>query len=68
MVRSLLAAEEALEGVAGFPTMNAQAVTDVVEFLDKSEQAPPGSGVPGNTLTERLEPDYPADVTPPPSR
>jgi quinoprotein glucose dehydrogenase len=52
----------------GFPTMNAEAVTDVIEFLDKSEQAPPGTGVPGNTLIERLEPDYPDDVEPPPSR
>jgi quinoprotein glucose dehydrogenase len=55
-------------GMPGFPTMNSEAITDVIEFLEKSEQAPPGSGVPGNTLTERLEPDYPAGVTPPPSR
>lgn len=52
----------------GFPTMNAEAITDVVEFLDKADQAPPGTGVPGNTLTERLEPDYPEGVAPPPSR
>jgi quinoprotein glucose dehydrogenase len=52
----------------GFPTMNAEAITDVIEFLDKSDQAPPGTGVPGNSLMERLEPDYPAGVTPPPSR
>jgi quinoprotein glucose dehydrogenase len=52
----------------GFPTMNAEAMADVVEFLDKSGQAPPGTGVPGNMLMERLEPDYPPDVTPPPSR
>jgi quinoprotein glucose dehydrogenase len=52
----------------GFPTMNAQAITDVIEFLEKPEQAPPGTGVPGNTLMERLEPEYPADVKPPPSR
>jgi quinoprotein glucose dehydrogenase len=51
-----------------FPTMNAEAVAYVVEFLDKSDQAPPGTGVPGNSLMERLEPDYPAGVTPPPSR
>ena len=55
-------------GMPGFPTMNADAITDVVAFLEKPDQAPPGTGVPGNTLTERLEPDYPADVTPPPSR
>jgi quinoprotein glucose dehydrogenase len=51
-----------------FPTMNAEAITDVVEFLEKSDQAPPGTGVPGNSLMERLEPGYPAWVTPPPSR
>lgn len=51
-----------------FPTMNAEAITDVIEFLDKSDQAPPGTGVPGNSLMERLEPDYPEGVTPPPSR
>jgi quinoprotein glucose dehydrogenase len=51
-----------------FPNMNAEAVADVVEFLDKSEEAPPGTGVPGNMLMERLEPEYPKGVTPPPAR
>jgi quinoprotein glucose dehydrogenase len=55
-------------GMPGFPTMNTEAITDVVEFLDKSDQAPPGTGVPGNSLTERLEPNYPEGVAPPPSR
>jgi quinoprotein glucose dehydrogenase len=55
-------------GMPGFPTMNAEAIQDVIEFLDKSEQAPPGTGVPGNMLMERLEPDYPPGVTPPPAR
>jgi len=55
-------------GMPGFPTMNAEAIADVIEFLEKSDQAPPGTGVPGNTLTERLEPNYPEGVTPPPSR
>jgi quinoprotein glucose dehydrogenase len=52
----------------GFPTMNAEAITDITEFLDKPDQAPPGTGVPGNMLMERLEPEYPPEVTPPPSR
>ncbi len=52
----------------GFPTMNADAIKDVVAFLEKSDQAPPGTGVPGNSLMERLEPAYPEAVTPPPSR
>ncbi len=55
-------------GMPGFPTMNAEAITDVIEFLDKSEQAPPGTGAPGNSVMERLEPDYPEGVAPPPSR
>ena len=55
-------------GMPGFPTMNAEAIADVTEFLEKSDQAPPGTGVPGNSLMERLEPDYPPGVTPPPSR
>jgi quinoprotein glucose dehydrogenase len=55
-------------GMPGFPTMNAEAVGYVTEFLEKSEQAPPGTGVPGNSLMERLEPEYPEGVTPPPSR
>jgi quinoprotein glucose dehydrogenase len=55
-------------GMPGFPTMNAEAIGYVTEFLQKSEQAPPGTGVPGNSLMERLEPEYPEGVTPPPSR
>lgn len=52
----------------GFPTMHNEAIADVVQFLEKSDQAPPGTGVPGNMMMERLEPGYPAWVTPPPSR
>ena len=55
-------------GMPAFPTMNAEAITDVIEFLDKSEQAPPGTGVSGIALTQQLEPDYPLDITPPPPR
>ncbi len=51
-----------------FPTMNAAAISDLIQFLDNSDQAPPGTGVPGNMLMERLEPDYPEGVKPPPSR
>ena len=52
----------------GFPTMNATAMANVVEFLEKSEQAPPGTGVAGNMLMERMEPGYPEGVTTPPAR
>jgi quinoprotein glucose dehydrogenase len=55
-------------GMPGFPTMNAEAITDVIEFLDKSDLAPPGTGVSGITLTQQLEPEYPEGVKPPPSR
>src|SRR3954462_3233900 len=44
------------------------AMNDLIAFLTIPGSAPPSSGVPGNVLTERIEPDYPADVTPPPSR
>jgi len=37
-------------------------------FLAAPESAPSGSALPANQLAERLEPDYPADVTPPPAR
>jgi quinoprotein glucose dehydrogenase len=53
-------------GMPGFPTMNAEAITDVIEFLDKSEQAPPGTGVSGIAFTQQLEPDYPPGITAPP--
>jgi quinoprotein glucose dehydrogenase len=55
-------------GMPAFPTMNAEAITDVIQFLEKPEQAPPGTGAPGNSLMERMEPSYPAWVTPQPSR
>jgi quinoprotein glucose dehydrogenase len=55
-------------GMPAFPTMNTEAITDVIEFLGKPEQAPPGTGVSGIALTQQLEPDYPPDITPPPPR
>jgi quinoprotein glucose dehydrogenase len=51
-----------------FASISGEAMTDLIAFLTNPESAPPGSGVPGNVLTERIEPDYPAGVTPPPSR
>ncbi|MFL6414997.1 MAG: PQQ-binding-like beta-propeller repeat protein, partial [Bryobacteraceae bacterium] len=50
------------------PSVTGDAMTDLIAFLTNSASAPPGSGVPANVLTERIEPDYPAWVTPPPSR
>jgi quinoprotein glucose dehydrogenase len=51
-----------------FPTIPAQGVTDLIAFLRQPDLAPPGSAVPGNTLAEHLEPDYPADLNPRPAR
>jgi quinoprotein glucose dehydrogenase len=43
-------------------------MTDLMAFLTSPETAPPGSGLPAGMLAERMEPDYPPDVAPPPSR
>ncbi len=51
-----------------FPSIPAQGINDLITFLNKPELAPPGSALPGNVLTERLEPDYPAGLTPRPAR
>ena len=51
-----------------FPSIPAQGVSDLITFLSKPELAPPGSAVPGNMLTEHVEPDYPADLSPQPAR
>ena len=55
-------------GMPPFPSIKGEAMADLLAFLTKPDSAPPGSGVPGNLLTERIEPDYPPGVTPPPSR
>jgi quinoprotein glucose dehydrogenase len=55
-------------GMPPFSSMKGEAMTDLLAFLSKPDSAPPGSGVPANVLTERIEPDYPAGVKPPPSR
>jgi quinoprotein glucose dehydrogenase len=51
-----------------FASMNSEGLTDLIAFLAKPESAPPGTAVPGNMLTERLEPDYPQGIAAPPSR
>ena len=55
-------------GMPPFPSIKGEAMADLLAFLTKPDSVPPGSGVPGNVLTERIEPDYPPGVTPPPSR
>jgi quinoprotein glucose dehydrogenase len=51
-----------------FPTIPKTGVDDVIAFLKTPDLAPPGSAVAGNSLTEHVEPDYPASVTPKPPR
>jgi quinoprotein glucose dehydrogenase len=51
-----------------FSSIPPQGVTDVIAFLRQPDLAPPGSGIGGNAFTERIEPDYPADLTPKPPR
>jgi len=55
-------------GMPPFSSIKGEALTDLMAFLTAPESAPPGSALPANQLAERLEPDYPADVAPPPSR
>jgi len=51
-----------------FPSIPSQGVSDVIAFLKQPDLAPPGSAVAGNTLTEHIEPDYPANLVPKPPR
>ncbi|MCU1329604.1 MAG: Pyrrolo-quinoline quinone, partial [Bryobacterales bacterium] len=51
-----------------FASITGEALADLLAFLGEPEAAPVGSALPANMLAERLEPDYPADVTGPPSR
>jgi len=55
-------------GMPPFSSIRGEALTDLMAFLAAPESAPSGSALPANQLAERLEPDYPADVTPPPAR
>jgi quinoprotein glucose dehydrogenase len=53
------------------PSLAAPLVDDLIAFLTKPEQAPPGSAAPPAAMalaTMRVEPPYPEGVTPPPSR
>jgi quinoprotein glucose dehydrogenase len=62
------------KGRGGMPAMTSLAVPlvdDLIAFLTKPESAPPGSAAPPAVMTlalMRMEPPYPAGVTPPPSR
>ena len=51
-----------------FPSIPTPGVTGLIAFLHQPDLAPPGTGIGGNAFTERIEPDYPADLTPKPQR
>jgi len=51
-----------------FPAIRAELMNDLMAFLTSPGSAPPGSAFPAAMLSARIEPDYPSDVTPPPSR
>ena len=55
-------------GMPPFSSIGGDALTDLMAFLTAPQSAPPGSALPADQLAERLEPDYPPDVRPPPSR
>src|SRR5579871_139522 len=55
-------------GMPPFASISGDAMRDLLQFLSKPESAPPGSALPANMLAERLEPDYPPGIEPPPSR
>ncbi|MEP6715227.1 MAG: PQQ-binding-like beta-propeller repeat protein [Terriglobia bacterium] len=59
------------KGKGGMPpiaSIKGEALTDLIAFLTRPETAPPGSGIPAGMLADRLEPDYPAYIDPPPPR
>jgi quinoprotein glucose dehydrogenase len=58
-------------GMAGFDKMPDQMLGSLMVFLTKPEDAPPGSAPTAGVMAvalARMEPEYPDEVTPPPSR
>ncbi|HKD04817.1 MAG TPA: PQQ-binding-like beta-propeller repeat protein [Bryobacteraceae bacterium] len=55
-------------GMPALPSIRPDLMSNLIEFLSKPDSAPPGSAFPASMLAARMEPDYPAEVTPPPSR
>jgi quinoprotein glucose dehydrogenase len=58
-------------GMPAMPNLAPPLVDDLIAFLTKPDAAPQGSAAPQNAMAAammRMEPDYPAGVTPPPSR
>jgi len=57
-------------GMPPFPKLPEEAMTTLLAFLSDPGSAPPGSAAPATSLRAMFpsEPDYPSNVTPPPSR
>jgi quinoprotein glucose dehydrogenase len=57
-------------GMPAFPKLPADAMSNLLAFLGDPEAAPPGSAAPLAALRSIIpnEPEYPSNVTPPPSR
>ena len=58
-------------GMPGFAKMSDQMLSSLMTFLAQPEAAPPGSAPPAATMAfalARMEPEYPSDIAPPPSR
>lgn len=57
-------------GMPAFPSVPPQVMSALLAFLTDPASAPPGSAASGRMLAlfSRVEPAYPADVDPPPSR
>jgi len=57
-------------GMPAFPKLTGDAMSNLLAFLGDPEAAPPGSAAPLSALRSMIpnEPDYPSNVTPPPSR
>ena len=51
-----------------FPSITGDLMNYLIAFLNKPESAPPGSAARPGDLAAHSEPNYPPDVTPPPSR
>jgi len=58
-------------GMPGFASMSDQMLSSLMAFLTQPEAAPPGSAPAAGAMAvalARMEPPYPADIEPPPSR
>jgi quinoprotein glucose dehydrogenase len=55
-------------GMPAVPAVSNELLSYLVAFLSNPAEAPPGSGPAPGVLALRTDPDYPAEIEPPPSR